>query len=400
MHTHFPGTRNKTGYQSRLMQKTISLHLEILGTDSTWQWKIFHRHGNGNSSISGKLPFPVQIKPKDVLNLLQSDNFQNRTEYANFGANLLKQVIPAELSEIFSAADNGDCLFEVPSPWASVPFELLFDAKGFFCERFKIGTIIHVSGKETGFKPNAVRPLSFGIIADPSADLPHAYEEGLAIKKLLQGSGYPIRMISECEPKKVYETFTGASVVHFAGHSVFSPEEKKCGWKLKNDQIFNINNQVAEGVGSSPLVVFSNSCEAARTSATLAGIAGAMMQSGVFQVIGPMTRVSDAEARDCAAMFFQEFLKSGQPAKSLYAMKKSCKQNPAGLVYRLFGDPCWVFPQASLSPEEEVKPQKSSRKKRNKLFFITIAAILLILLTLILFLPLPESSGIMYIPGK
>ena len=56
-----------------------------------------------------------------------------------------------------------------------------------FCERFKIGTIIHVSGKETGFKPNAVRPLSFGIIADPSADLPHAYEEGLAIKKLLQG---------------------------------------------------------------------------------------------------------------------------------------------------------------------------------------------------------------------
>ena len=41
--------------------------------------------------------------------------------------------------------------------------------------------------KETGFKPNAVRPLSFGIIADPSTDLPHAYEEGLAIKKLLQG---------------------------------------------------------------------------------------------------------------------------------------------------------------------------------------------------------------------
>ena len=113
------------------MQKTISLHLEILGTDSTWQWKIFHRHGNGNSSISGKLPFPVQIKPKDVLNLLQSDNFQNRTEYANFGANLLKLVIPAELSEIFSAADNGDCLFEVPSPWASVPFELYLMPKVF-----------------------------------------------------------------------------------------------------------------------------------------------------------------------------------------------------------------------------------------------------------------------------
>ena len=98
------------------MQKTISLHLEILGTDSTWQWKIFHRHGNGNSSISGKLPFPVQIKPKDVLNLLQSDNFQNRTEYANFGANLLKLGYSTRTLRNFSAADNGDCLFEYPHP--------------------------------------------------------------------------------------------------------------------------------------------------------------------------------------------------------------------------------------------------------------------------------------------
>ncbi len=400
MHTQLLWTRNQTGYQSRLMLKTISLHLEILGADSIWQWKIFHRHGNGNSSISGKLLFPVQIRPEEVLNTLQSENLQNRTEYANFGANLLKLVIPSELSEIFSAADNGDCLFEVPSPWASVPFELLFDAKGFFGERFKIGTIIHVSDKETGFNPNTIRPLSFGIIADPSGDLPHAYEEGLAIKKLLQGSGYPIRMISDGEPIKVYETFTGASVVHFAGHSIFSPEEKQCGWKLKNGQIFNINNQIAQGVGSSPLVVFSNSCEAARISATLAGVSKAMMQSGVFQVIGPMTRISDTEARDCATEFFQEFLKSGQPAKSLLAMKKSCKQNAAGLVYRLFGDPCWAFPQISLSPEEDVKPQKGSTKKRNKSFFIVMAAILLILLTLILFLPLPENSEIMYIPGK
>ena len=48
--------------------------------------------------------------------------------------------------------------------------------------------------------------------------------------------------------------------------------------------------------------------------------------------------------------------------------EKSCKQNPAGLVYRLFG-PCWVFPQASLSPEEEVKPQKSSRKRINYFYY-------------------------------
>ena len=39
-----------------------------------------------------------------------------------------------------------------------------------------------------------------------------------------------------------------ALLVHFAGHSVLAP--KQCGWKLKNGQIFNINNQVAEGLGA------------------------------------------------------------------------------------------------------------------------------------------------------
>ena len=76
--------------------------------------------------------------------------------------------------------------------------------------------------------------------------------------------------------------------------------------EAENGQIFNINNQVAEGVGSSPLVVF----EFVRSSTY---IRDACRDSwcndavGVFQVIGPMTRVSDAEARDCAAMFFRNF---------------------------------------------------------------------------------------------
>lgn len=382
------------------MHKTISLQLEISGTDSTWQWKIFHRHGNGNSSISNKLHFPSQVRPEDALHLLQSESLQNRTEYANFGANLLKSIIPMELSDIFSAADNGDCLFEVPSPWASVPFELLFDNKGFLCDRFKIGTIIHVPGGETIRKQYGTRPLSFGIIADPSGDLPHAYEEGLVIKKILQESRCPVRMISDGEPEKVSETFSGASVVHFAGHSVFKPEGKQCGWKLKNEGLFNITDLSADGAGSNPLVVFSNSCEAARTSSTLAGVAGAMMQSGVFQVVGPMTRISDIEARDCAAVFFQEFLRSGQPAQALLAMKRSCKENAASLVYRLFGDPCWTFPLVLPMRKDITEPLKNTPKKRNKILFITIAAVVLLLLGVILLWPLPSGNGIMYFPGK
>lgn len=382
------------------MHKSISFYLEITGTENTWQWKILHRNGNGNSSISGKLPFPSHIRPEEILSTLQSESLQNRTDYANFGSSLFKSIIPVELSVLISEAVCGDCLFEVPAVWASIPFELLFDNKGFLCDRFKIGTIIHLSSKKAILQPNAARPLSFGIIADPSGDLPHAYQEGLTIKKLLQSNGCSVRMISESEPAKIYETFSVASVIHFAGHSVFNLEDKKCGWKLKDEEIFNISEHITGNTGCSPLVVFSNSCEAARTSSALAGVAGAMMQSGVAQVIGPMTRVSDSEAQECAAVFFKEFLKSGQPAEALFAMKKSCSKNAASLVYRLFGDPCWVFPSVLTVPKGAPELLKNSPKKNKKQIVIAAVAILLFLLAIILFWPFPSGNGIMYMPGK
>jgi hypothetical protein len=162
--------------------KTISLHLEIIGEKTNWSWKLFHRQGNGNSSTAGALPFPGNISPDQLLSFIKNGNLNSRSEYADYGSTLHNAILPQILSDLFSDAANGDSLFVVPPEWAQVPFELLFDKKGFFGERFKIGTIIQVSDSECVQTKNVSRPLSFSIIADPAGDLPMAYNEGIALR--------------------------------------------------------------------------------------------------------------------------------------------------------------------------------------------------------------------------
>jgi hypothetical protein len=379
--------------------KSLSLHLEITGENSSWKWKILHRRGNGNSCISAAMPFPRCITPQDAAALLPIGNLLCRTDYAQYGMNLHKAIIPAELSDLLAGYHEGDCLFEVPDQWAPIPFELLVDKNGFFCERFKIGTILHIPGVDAGRFHDSVRPLSFGVIADPAGDLPQAYNEGMMINNLLQASGCMVRTTSKGASQKIREIFWGASVVHYAGHSIFSNNRDDCGWKIKNGELLPLADLMKNTLENPPLVVFSNSCEAAKTSTGFAGVAGAFMQMGVAQIIGPFTRVTDTEAHVCAAEFFKRFIRNKHPAESLFAMKKTNSKNPAALVYRLFGDPCWIFPESSHEPNDNLSGINEKKKRSLILLWILLFVFLITVFT-IFFWPLTANNGVIYIPAK
>lgn len=375
--------------------KRISLHLEISGESTNWNWKLFHRQGNGNSSTAGVLPFPGKITPKQLLGLIRNGNITSRSEFVEYGAALHNAILPSILSELFSNASDGDCLFVVPPQWAQVPFELLHDKKGFFGERFRIGTIIQVI--DTCYnRINNNRPLSFAIIADPAGDLPMAYTEGITLRDTLKGCGRNVRMISSASVEKFREIFTGSSVVHYSGHSVFNDSTGICGWKIEKDTVVDVNELLPDSsIEKRPALVFSNSCEAAQASASLSGVAGALMKKGVTQIIGPFTRVNDKEAAECAIEFYHYLLKSRSPSEALYSMKKQHQKSPAALVYRLFGDPCWIFNDSSSSPPVVKDERKPVAQKQLK--WVILAAIVIIVLIL-LFFPFSTSNNILYTP--
>ena len=380
------------------MKKSISLHCEISLNENKWVWKIFHRRGSGNASISRLLPFPQQISPAEAISSIQQGKLLNRTDYARFGASLYRNIIPREFAALLNQATGGDCLFIVPPQWAIVPFELLYDNNGFWGDRFILGTVILLP--ETNFeqiqKNNS--PLTFGIIADPANDLPEAYEEGVSIRNFLRSHKQNVRMISSGLPEKISEILSGNSVVHFAGHSEFSESSGRFGWKLKNGELFDLTGKDKKNLWNPPSLVFSNSCEAACTSNELAGVAGAFMQSGVAQIVGPFTRVADKEAQQCAAVFYEKFLQSMHPAQALLLMKKICSDSTASLVYRLFGDPCWTFSKPVLSEVEHGHNVTKKRKKTKPVLLVT--AIIIFILLVLLFIPFPDGDGIQYIHPK
>jgi hypothetical protein len=380
------------------MKNSISLHCEISLNENKWAWKIFHRRGSGNASISGLLPFPQQISPSEALFSIQQGKLLNRTDYAHFGAALYRKIIPTEFTTLLKQATGGDCLFVVPPEWATVPFELLYDNDGFWGDRFTIGTVILLPDTNIEHTQKNNSPLSFGIIADPANDLPEAYEEGVSIRNFLRSYKQNVRMTSSGSPEKIQELLSGNSVVHFAGHSEFSESTDKFGWKLKNGELFELSGNTKNSRINPPSLVFSNSCEAACTSKELAGVAGALMQSGVAQIVGPFTRVADKEAQQCATVFYEKFLQSMHPAQALLLMKKVYSNSAASLVYRLFGDPCWTFSQPTLS---DVEPKHIEPiKRRNTKPVLLIAAIIIVILLILLFIPFPSGDGIQYIHPK
>jgi hypothetical protein len=73
--------------------KRVSLHLEISGEGTRWNWKLFHRQGNGNSSTAGVLPFPGMITPEQIQGLIRNGSFTSRSEFAEYGASLHSAIL-------------------------------------------------------------------------------------------------------------------------------------------------------------------------------------------------------------------------------------------------------------------------------------------------------------------
>jgi hypothetical protein len=135
------------------------------------------------------------------------------------------------------------------------------------------------------------------------------------------------------------------------------------------------------------------------------GIAGALLKSGVPQVIGPMIKVDDKSASWFSECFYAHLASVKNVAQALCLTKKDSGQCSSDDIthyfYRLFGDPCYKLtmqkPAAVANAVDTVQLEKKHGLPVSLLVLILL--ILIIIGLVLLFFPL-ERSPVLFIPGR
>jgi len=317
-----------------------------------------------------------------------------------WGKKCAESILPSAIQLELAKFESGDILFMVPAQWAEIPFELLHVTGEFLCKRFALGTIICTDNKH-GPVPRSKPGSSFLIIADPSGNAPQAHAEGIAIQNIAKANHKNPHFVSSKDKEKIFAAVESAAIVHFAGHSVYSKEKNISGWQLSNGCFFDLVDmkQFGEKAGV-PWLIFSNSCYAGNSGCNqdLAGMAGAFLQAGIAQVIGPITAVNDSEAKEFSLGFYECLFKGMTAGEAILAARLKISDSTSGvaqLLYRLYGDPCFSANPIKRDEASAVIQKPRPHKLRT---VIIIGIIVLVILIAVIFIPL--GSNIIYIPIK
>ncbi len=334
------------------MKRRCSLRLDLLTGESNLIWQVFDRITGRNGGIARTISTSHQVDPGKIIKSFKDSVFKlpvGSTDqqvleslYA-WGKIACKEIFPDEIQRKLSSYDCGDVLFMVPIQWADFPFELIYLQNSFLGQRFLIGTILN-TGISQADEKHYNQKGDLMIIADSSEVLQSVCRERESLKNIAINRKRQVRLILQANVQKLIAEIPGASIVHFAGHS--GPDQKydTAGWRLSEGHYFDTDDIIK--IGESPVLpwlVFSNSCDGGRVMINpgLSGIAGAFLSAGVHQVVGPLCKLNDMQAKCCTLLFYSGLFRGKSAAQALTSLRKRCPKE-AGLTplfYRLFGDP-------------------------------------------------------------
>jgi hypothetical protein len=388
------------------MKRRGSLLLHLLTGESGPAWQMVHRSSGENQGITGLMPFPCPVDPKEII--ISFDTLPRPvtiTSLRTWGADICARLFPETIIRELSGYDDGDILFMVPPEWADVPFEIFSLPNGLLGESFLVGTIIRTAIAMLPAKQHSNKGDML-IIADPSARLQSACAEGENLKNFAMKKKQPVRLLTQADREKLLADIPNASIVHFAGHSDAPPDSGICGWEVSNGKRFDAGDIREAGTGvAMPWLVFSNSCYggSAKADAGLSGIAGAFLAAGVPQVIGPVCAVNDSAAANCSISFYEYLFKGMSAAQALRSMKRSFPSGPAGtapLLYRLFGDPLYRGPVRPDFVEDTFDRHARKLPSLKKVILTAIAVLLLAVGIFVVAVNSCDPNSVIYIPAK
>jgi hypothetical protein len=250
--------------------------------------------------------------------------------------------IGERLAEIEPAEDRAvHLVLQMPRELMRYPWELLRDRRGWLVERFAIGRQMIAEG-DTAFRWTATRrkgPLRLVVFA-PSLAGAGAEIAGVGalegmhvascferLQERLPGLVDPRNFRKYVDQPLTVDRFRGLirerryDIVHFAGHGRYDPvhPERSC-WMFTDGPLyaFELRHTLANA-DVIPWLLYGSACEGARDGKGtekptggyhdgIYGMASAALGQGVAAYVGPLWKISETDAKNIAAAFYEALL--------------------------------------------------------------------------------------------
>ena len=309
-----------------------------------------------------------------------------RAALARIGSIVFSHLLTEPARHRLRDARDADLYLRLDERLVHVPWELCHDGAEFLVAKMRVGRQV-ITGR-------AIPPartarvvqdrLRVLLIGDPTETLPQAAAEVERLCGLLDGlSGAQVTLLAGRTVRRVplLAALQAHDVVHFAGHSHYDAEvPSRSGWKLGDGVL------TASDLGRlhpPPLLVFSNSCEAAAGApweATYAGqvfgLGSAFLLAGVHNYVGTFWVVHDAASLDFATTCYRTLAAGGRLGDALQAARTAVAagHGPTGMTwasYVHYGDPAMrPFPEGP--PRRDASPAPSGARREAARFDVSL----------------------------
>ncbi len=246
--------------------------------------------------------------------------------------------ISDHLADIQPSGDRSvHLVLQMPRELMRYPWELLRDRHGWLVERFAIGRQLIADADSAPAWASSRRngPLRLLVVA-PSIEGQGAELSGVGalegahvascferLEERLPGLVEPADFREHVDRAVSVEQFRALlrerryDIVHFAGHGRYDPAhpERSC-WLFSDGPLyaFELRHTLANAVVT-PWLVYGSACEGARDGGTpggyhdgVYGMASAALGQGVSAYVGPLWKISEADAKNLAEAFYEALL--------------------------------------------------------------------------------------------
>ena len=351
-------------------------------------------------------------------------------------------LFPSHIKAQFNTSSAEHLIVTIDDRLVHIPWELLHDGEQFLGQRFAMGRVVRtrqpiISHASRGNKS----PLQMLVLADPCGDLKSAYEEGIALRDVMDA--FQQQMWVSFRSEGVSADFLKSKIrnydwVHFAGHADYDAlNPERSGWRLDRGQLTAADITKMAGTGTMPNLIFSNACQSARTDAwdvqpdaqdRIFGLANAFILSGVKHYVGTFWEIPDETSRRFALSFYRFLLKGLSVGAAIRSARQDLiinygEENIVWAGYLLYGDPTVAYLKTPVAeaatapditaidsapprlmaaelraPEETIRftSPESHRHRRSKkpmVLFGATALLLTLLMIAVFFIGAQKSTG-------
>ena len=356
-------------------------YLDISREDNKLKYIAFEKMGVEERNIrpceEKNISLPaVEKERKRIVSLLNENSRGGRvtkeilSSLRSAGRTLYEEMLTTSVKEELSQTKVQYLIINIDGGLVQIPWELLYDGKDFFCQKFNMGRIVKTTQKIASLiERDLANPLKILILCNPGGDLKDSYQEGVAIRdEMDKHPGLISATLKSDKVKSVYlqEHIRYFDILHYAGHADYDfANPSRSGWLLKDGKFTSTDITRMIGVNPLPALVFSNACHSGRTEEwsimegygeRIFSLANTFLLAGVQHYVGTFWEIL-GEPSSRFALAFYRFVIEGLPVgecirkSRLELIKQYGEDTIVWASYMLYGDPSYRYFQ----PEREEK---------------------------------------------